>query len=223
MPLKPAVREDRQYRPLGVVAVGAAVLFAVVALWVVRAPGRLLPGDAGLHHWSVGHRPDVAAALARAITDTATGVVPYALVVLAGLFAGRTRLRRVTAAVGLALCLAVGQALRFGAMKLIARPRPDAVYWAADASRWSFPSGHATTAAMTAGLLIAALYLRGSPVPRSSVVLIAAWAATVGLTRIYLGVHWFTDVVGGWLFATAWLALAACAFLRLTGRRPAAR
>lgn len=69
---------------------------------------------------------------------------------------------------------------------------------------------------MTAGLLIAALLLRGPRVPRLAAVLICVWGVAVGLTRVHLGVHWFSDVLGGWLFATAWLALAACAYLSRT-------
>ncbi|MGW7103410.1 phosphatase PAP2 family protein [Streptomyces sp. NPDC054838] len=119
------------------------------------------------------------------------------------------------------LCLGAGQGLRYAATALIARPRPPAADWATAATGWSFPSGHTTTAAMTAGLLVAALCLRGPRVPRTSVALIAFWGAAVGLTRVFLGVHWFTDVLGGWLFAAAWLALLASACLWVTrDRRP---
>lgn len=103
-------------------------------------------------------------------------------------------------------------------MTLVARPRPPLADWATRASGWSFPSGHATTSAMTAGLLIAALFLRGPRVPRLAAVLIGIWGAAVGLTRVYLGVHWFSDVIGGWLFAIAWLALTACSYLVATRR-----
>src|SRR2546426_10265174 len=50
------------------------------------------------------------------------------------------------------------------------------------------------------GLLILAVSLRA---PRSATVfrvVIACWGMLVGLTRLYLGMHWFTHVVGGWLF-----------------------
>lgn len=213
----------RLTRRAGWVALASAVLFALLSVWVVRSPGHLLPGDTGLHRWSAGHRPAVAAAAARALTDTGTGVIPFALLLLAGLYAGRTTRQRAWTAAALMLCLGVGQALRYAAMTLIARPRPPTGDWAAHASGWSFPSGHTTTGAMTAGLLVAALLLRGGgrTPARTTAVLIGLWGAAVGLTRVYLGVHWFTDVIGGWLFATAWLSLLAFAYLRRTGGRPA--
>ncbi|MGW7102776.1 phosphatase PAP2 family protein [Streptomyces sp. NPDC054883] len=205
------------------VALTAGGLFALLTVWIVWAPGHLLPADAFLHSWSVEHRPAAVVAGARALTDTGTGVIPYALLLLAGLYAGRTIRQRAWTAAALMLCLGAGQALRYMTMTLIARARPPVEDWAAHSSGWSFPSGHATTAAMTAGLLVAALLLRGDRTPpRTLVVLIGLWGAVVGLTRVYLGVHWFTDVIGGWFFATAWLSLLACAYLRRTGdRRPA--
>lgn len=212
----------RLARRAGRLALAAAVLFALLAAWVVvRTPDHLLPADASLHRWSGEHRPAAASALARVVTYTGAGFIPYVLVLLAGLYAGRTTRQRVFTAAALLLCLGAGQTLRYATMLLIARPRPEVVDWATHASGWSFPSGHTTTGAMTAGFLIAALFLRGSRVPRTAAALIGLWGAAVGLTRVYLGVHWFTDVIGGWLFATAWLSLLACLYLSRTGDRPA--
>ncbi|MFF0473163.1 phosphatase PAP2 family protein [Streptomyces sp. NPDC004284] len=200
----------------GRTALAATAAFALLTAVLLLASDGPLPADTALHDWSLRHRPALALALARAVTATGTGVFPYVVVVLAGLAVGGTPRRRVTTAAGFALCLGAGQALRYALMALVARPRPPAGDWATYASNWSFPSGHATTAALTAGLLIAALLLRGSPVPRLPLALIGGWAAAVGLTRVYLGVHWFSDVLGGWLFATAWLALAGS----VRARRP---
>ncbi|MER5726738.1 phosphatase PAP2 family protein [Streptomyces sp. NPDC002138] len=213
----------RLARRAGWLALTCATLFALLAVWVLHAPDHLLPADAGLHRWSVEHRPPVASASARALTHTGTGFLPYVLLVLAGCYVGRTTRQRAGTAAALLLCLGAGQTVRYAVMTLIARPRPPAADWAAQASGWSFPSGHTSTAAMTAGLLIAALFLRrDAKVPALTVVLIGLWGASVGLTRVYLGVHWFTDVIGGWLFATAWLSLIACVYLWRIPRPPAA-
>jgi undecaprenyl-diphosphatase len=96
-------------------------------------------------------------------------------------------------------------------MTLVARPRPPQADWATHASGGAFPSGHTTTAALTAGLLIIAVRVRGPRAKAPLTLIIGGWGALVGLTRVYLGVHWFTDVVGGWLFALGWLGVCLCA------------
>ncbi|MFH7595223.1 phosphatase PAP2 family protein [Streptomyces racemochromogenes] len=203
----------------GRVGVSAFVLLAALTLWVTRAHGHLLPADAGLHAWSVAHRPAPAVAAARAVTDTGTGVIPYAALLLVGLYVGRTARQRCGLASALMVCLGAGQALRYAAMSVVARPRPPVGDWAAHASGWSFPSGHTTTAAMTAGLAIAALSLGGRRVSRLAICVIGLWGAAVGLSRVYLGVHWFTDVLAGWLLAAGWVCLVVRTYLR---RAPAA-
>lgn len=200
--------------PAGTVALGAWMAFAVLAAVVVSDQGGPLDPDRGLLSWSVGHRPPVAVAAARGLTATGTGVMPYLLVVLAGLIAGRTgRQRLVTVPLGV-VCLGAGQAVRYGVMELVARARPPRYDWQTQASGWSFPSGHTTTAALTAGLLITALCLRAPHGRTALCLLVACWGAGVGLTRVFLGVHWFTDVVGGWLLAVGWLAVFVCAAAR---------
>ncbi|SER87215.1 undecaprenyl-diphosphatase [Streptomyces sp. yr375] len=197
----------------GVVGLGAWTAFGVLAM-IVIGDGQPLYGDEDLLTWSVAHRPDVAVALARGLTATGTGVVPYVLAVLAGIIAARTPRRQAIAAALCLGCLGAAQAARYGVMALVARPRPDPVDWATHASGWAFPSGHTTTAAVTAGLLVIAVYAR-APRGRTLIALVlGCWGALVGLTRVYLGVHWFTDVVGGWLFALGWLGLALYAAAR---------
>ncbi|MFI1003930.1 phosphatase PAP2 family protein [Streptomyces galbus] len=198
----------------GSCGLGAWTAFGVLTMVVVGHDGIPLFADADLLSWSVGHRPDVAVALARGLTDTGTGVIPYGLAVLAALIAGRTPRQR-GLAVALCLgCLGAGQALRYAVMALVTRPRPPLTDWATHASGWAFPSGHTTTAALTAGLLIIAVRIRGPRGTTPLTLVIGSWGALVGLTRVYLGVHWFTDVVGGWLFALGWLGLYLSAVAR---------
>ncbi|MCX5001628.1 phosphatase PAP2 family protein [Streptomyces sp. NBC_00638] len=189
------------------VAAGSLVAFVLLTLIVTGHDGAPLIGDTALTSWSLAHRPDVALALARGVTYTGTGVVPYTLVVVAGLVLGRTARQRVRTVTACVCCLAVAQAVRFAVMSLVARPRPPMADWATHASGWSFPSGHTTTSAVTGGLLVLAVLSRAPRCERTLVLLSAGWAVLVGLSRVYLGVHWFSDVLGGWLFALCWLSL----------------
>ncbi|GGN89236.1 hypothetical protein GCM10011579_083850 [Streptomyces albiflavescens] len=97
----------------GSTAVGSAVAFVLLTLIVIGRDGAALFGDEDLTSWSVGHRPDVALAVARGVTYTGTGIVPYALAAVAGLVLGRTTRQRILAVVGCLGCLAAAQAVRY--------------------------------------------------------------------------------------------------------------
>lgn len=86
------------------------------------------------------------------------------------------------------------------------RPRPDLVAHLVDVRTLSFPSGHAMLSAVTY-LTLGVLIARVSPKRRIKVyVAVVALVLTlcIGLSRIYLGVHWPTDVLAGWSIGAAW-------------------
>ncbi|MFJ1697101.1 phosphatase PAP2 family protein [Streptomyces sp. NPDC088252] len=199
--------------PLGAALVGLLGLIGLTALVLAARHGSPPALDRTAHDWSLRHRPSSLVATARAVTATGTGVFPYAAAVTAGLIAGGDTRRRLGHVVGALAFLLLGQGVRYGLMRLIARPRPPLGDWATHASGFAFPSGHATTSALMAGLLLTAIGVRahGRRVPRplraAVAVLVVCWAAAVGLSRVLLGVHWATDVLAGWLFAAVWVGL----------------
>ncbi|WP_343699586.1 phosphatase PAP2 family protein [Caulobacter sp.] len=109
-----------------------------------------------------------------------------------------------------------GLALSEGLKRVYTRGRPPREYRVAAAESHSFPSGHALLSAVTY-LTIGAVVARSLSDARLKVYALAAGvgaATATGVTRVYLGVHWANDVVGGWaggLFwaASSWMATKA--------------
>jgi undecaprenyl-diphosphatase len=107
----------------------------------------------------------------------------------------------------LAFCLVGALGLSPVIKLIVQRPRPD-LSPVFDAGGLAFPSGHATTSAIVFGSLAYVLTRQQSW--RTNVWI---WAVAgmlsflIGFSRLYLGVHWTTDVVGGWTLGLMWVAL----------------
>ena len=102
-----------------------------------------------------------------------------------------------------------GMLLSFGLKPLFDRPRPDLVLHAVEVYTMSFPSGHATLSAVTY-LTLGALLARVQPRRRVKAYLLGLavlLAVLIGANRVYLGVHWPTDVLAGWCVGAAWAML----------------
>jgi membrane-associated phospholipid phosphatase len=196
---------------------GAALLGFVLVLAVVVASGGVDRLDTAVLSRAPALRTPALTAAARWVTDLGSFpvVVGVALLVAAVLWR-RTRdplfsvvllVSVVVTAAGVYLIkIAVGRA-RPPTTTLVGAPSWD----------YAFPSGH--TANATVVFVLGALLLGATlrPVARRAVLAVAgAVAAAVGLTRVYLGYHWSTDVVAGWLLAAAVVLTAGFAARALT-------
>lgn len=172
-------------------------LFDTGLMLMLRAPGDLA-------------RPIGPAWLRLAATDvTALGsITDLALIVLAvtGLFAAQRRWRE--AALLLAAC-ASGLLLVDILKGVFGRERPPVAMHAVEAVNASFPSGHATLSAIVY-LTLATLVAHFADRRRVAVYALGAGLALtliVGASRVYLGVHWPTDVIAGWALGAGWAML----------------
>jgi undecaprenyl-diphosphatase len=140
------------------------------------------------------------------------GVVPVDIVLVLGLALRRFHRESVFAAVA-----CIGSALlNVAAKAAYARARPSLWESIAPETNYSFPSGHAM-GSMTLALVLVLLAWR----TRWRWPVLAAMAACVpmvGLSRVYLGVHWPSDILAGWAAATAWTVGAYLLVFRGTFR-----
>lgn len=114
--------------------------------------------------------------------------------------------RKRLSALLLVLGLAGGVALSEGLKALFERERPPAVYQAVETLNASFPSGHALLSTVFY-LSVAVMMARAFPQKRLKAYVLGVGmtlAGLVGLTRVYLGAHWASDVLAGWCVGAAW-------------------
>jgi membrane-associated phospholipid phosphatase len=187
----------------------AAVLVCAIVcgdlLALAERPDGSTSFDSSITSWVVAHRAQGLTTLARwcsvlgsqAILLPLVGIVTLALVG-----------RRLFVLAGLLFVAWAGAIGLYSLGKyFVDRHRPPAEIWLTGASGSSFPSGHATQSLSTsfALVLVGAVWLPRAR--RAGIVLALLLAGAIGWSRVYLGVHWATDVAAGWLVAAAWIAI----------------
>lgn len=189
---------------------GAICTAAFIALAILTTANKTLAVDDAVLEQLYSLRNSTATAFFRTITHF--GAPEASLIAATALSAWLIWRRNATNGM-LALLFVYGSNLLAGITKvLFNRIRPDIWTPLIQEVTFAFPSGHATASAILA-LLITFLF-RGSRWRRLIICGAILYVLIVGVSRLYLGVHYATDVLGGWLLAGAWYSLVLAAYYR---------
>lgn len=233
----PATSDEIRHPPWTIVTVTAIALAGGV-LWLLGwAVGEIgegelrFPFDRAILLWARGglaHGPPPGPpVLTQAMLDiTALGGVTV-LVLVTALVAGLLIALRHWLTLALVVSGTISGSLVVTLVKgLVARARPDVTDHLVQVYDASFPSGHAANSAcvyLTLALLLLQI-TEGRAVKRYILAATMLLVSAIGFSRIYLGVHWPSDVLGGWIFgslwAVAWWALGSAIRLRVAGATP---
>lgn len=208
--------EVRWSRP----ALGAVlVLFVALAVAAAVDGGSfLLPVDRPVEEFAVEHRTEWLDSTMRTITWFGGGAT---VLVLGALLAVAAGARRVALGVSIAALTIVRPLLSSSVKALVDRDRPE-LSPLLDPFGDSFPSGHVLGASVWLVVpVVLSLYVDSAPVRRATTVGAVVIIVLVGVSRIYLGVHWLSDVIGGMLLAVLMLAGFAAGSRWLERQSPA--
>lgn len=203
-----------------VVLVGTAALVGFAKVGAVVFTHESRGFDATVQAWVLSHQDPLLDSVLLCITMIG-GITGMRVLAVAGAaylwFRGH---RRVAAGV---LVVPVVSVLLFNFVKdIYARPRPAGLAGRVDNS-FSFPSGHATTSAAVCCTLAYVLWREGFVGRWTALAFAMLVPLIVGFSRVYLNVHWATDVLGGWSVGLFIAALSAALYNHHRRRRAAVR
>ncbi len=192
---------------IGLVAIGLSIWAFGGVLEDVVAKDEIVYFDAPIVAHIAAHRIGWLTTVMRYLTFLGNGWFVISLAVVVGLFL-RYKTNSWRPFVLLAATVAGTGVLDFIFKIAIARPRPLEAWMAAPATGYAFPSGHTALSAIYGAIA----YLLAKTLRRwQGKVIVWATAITlvflIGISRVYLGVHWPTDVLGGWALAALWLSI----------------
>ncbi len=207
----------------GIAAIGAGYLFVELAEQVQLSTSLVYRADQVIHSW-FGHERQAAVTTLLSAATSIGGTVSMGAIV--AVVAATLLVRKeLASAVFVVVTAGAGALVNLGLKMIFTRMRPDLASALIVMRSYSFPSGHAMSSFVVFGAL-AYLALRQPwswAAKSAGLAIVLTIVVLVGLSRVYLGVHWASDIAGGWSAGTVWLASAVVAFemlLRLRhGRR----
>ena len=200
--------------------VGAGLLFGMLAAEVIKA-GEITVVDAQIANWFHAHATTPVTQFMLLVTDVHS---TFGILALCLLFAFHLiRAKALDWLLKVVVAVPVGMLLNVALKHAFQRARPSFDDPLLTLTTFSFPSGHAAGATLFYGVLAAYLICKVKPWRwRIFIALLAVgMTALVGLSRIYLGVHYFSDVLAAVAASGVWLAFSLTAITTWRRRRMA--
>jgi membrane-associated phospholipid phosphatase len=194
------------------------MLFTALLVWGFAAiadaigdNGRIVAADSGLTHWIEGHDTEWGETLFTGVSFLGAQALIGIIVIASTVYARR---RDWVRAAALPLASISGAALNALLKHVFHRGRPEFATEFITHASWSFPSGHAMESMVGYGMLLAVTLhaVRGSTRRRLVIAAVALLIFLIGVSRVYLAVHYLTDVIAGWLAGGAWLFVCVTAY-----------
>ncbi|WP_280232841.1 phosphatase PAP2 family protein [Nocardia cyriacigeorgica] len=203
--------------------VWVAIVLAVVAValtWfvVVGDAERLV--DVPIMDWVIAHRSDALTPAVEVVTHSGGTIAMWSAALLA---CAVLAWRRQWPELALVAVTGAGSAVLIPLLKsVVDRERPPMADRLVTVNSHSFPSGHSLGSVVVVGVIafVVAVGLRRRGPRRIVVGAAATFVVLVGLSRVYLGVHWPTDVLAGWTIGLLWLIIMLTGYQRYRHTRP---
>lgn len=203
------MRTDSLATALGLVLIIGFVV-AGIAGWIFTElaeaiqAGATLALDDSILHWMGAHQSGLATTAMLEATALGTGAVVIMMTGIVGMFLALTGHRKPALLLGATTI--GGLALNLLLKLHYHRPRPQVFPWSTNAVSSSFPSGHAMNAVIVYGTIayLATRLSRSQSVRVITAVVACIAIIAISASRVYLGVHYPSDVVGGAIVGAAW-------------------
>jgi undecaprenyl-diphosphatase len=200
-----------------VIAGGVAAVLLVILVAAILVMPAFTSLDATVSEWVRGIGTETFEPIFRDITRIADPVPMVVLIVSAG--AVLWALGKRPEAILLVVTVSVGWLLGEVLKELVERSRPGLEFARIPLpDSYSFPSSHALAAFLFFATIAFIVMLEAKTVTTRILVAVLCFiaAAAVSLSRVYLGVHWFGDILASWVLGAAWMTVTVSAYFWFT-------
>ena len=194
---------------------GALLCFAYVAYQISAA--EVLPFDTVIREWVYARRNPGLNRVLIAITYLGN----WQTVSLMGIFLLMVKSTRRSMGIPFVIISLSSTAVYKIVKGIFERPRPDLAVRLIEQGGYSFPSGHSMNGLVCFGILIYLIrrYCKNRKLANILTVLLGLLIFALGCSRVYVGVHFPTDIIGGWSLGAAYLCAAIIVFEKIRGER----